>query len=277
LSTDRKRRHRGAASRVRFVVVPARCIEGGRARLEGAAHHHLARVLRLGPGDPLALSDERGTIHRGRIASVEAASLEVELEEQLPPPLTPRPRVTLIYGLSRRTRSEWVLQKATELGVDAIALASCARSVAHPEADRLPRWEEIVRQAAGQSGRSVLPAILPPAPLALVLEGYAGVRARGRTLICDPSGRPLTALLGPPAIAAERHVVVRPERTERQVIEELAVAVGPEGGFDEEELQAADALGFERAALGPLVLRTETAALAALTLCLALGGRWAAG
>lgn len=241
---------------LRSVVVPARCIAGDRARLEGAIHHHLVRVLRLGPGDPILLCADAGTLHRGRILSVEPASLEVLLEEHLPAAPAPRPRVTLIYGLSRRARTEWVLQKATELGVDAIALADCARSVAHPDADRLPRWQEIVRQAARQSGRSTLPELLPPLPLAVLLEGSAGEGRR--RLLCHPGGAPLaTRLAAPP-------------------VDELWLAVGPEGGFDPAELAAADACGFERAALGPHVLRTETAALAALTLCLALAGRWGA-
>jgi 16S rRNA (uracil1498-N3)-methyltransferase len=252
---DRGAERRGA--RVRSVLIPERWIDGDRARIEGAIHHHLAHVLRLGPGDAVALCDEGGAIHRGQIVSVTTTSLEVAIEEHQPPVPAPRPRVTLIHGLSRRARSEWVLQKATELGVDAILLATCARSVAHPGSDRLPRWEEIVRQAARQSGRSLLPQVLPPAPLALLLEGCAGDGAQLR-LVCHPGGVPLAPLL-----------------TEGGSLDELVLAVGPEGGFEEAELAAAEARGFRRVGLGPQVLRTETAAIAALTLCLALGGRWA--
>ncbi len=246
------RKPRRGAAQARSVVVPATCIEGDRARLAGAIHHHLAHVLRLGPGDAIVLCDEAGATHRGRIASLAARSLEVELEEHRPAEPAPRPRLTLIYGLSRRARSELVLQKATELGVDAIALALCARSVARPGEDRLPRFEEIVRQAARQCGRSTLPALFAPTPLAALLEGSAAAMR----LVCHPGGAPLPELLAG----------ARPE--------ELALVVGPEGGLEAGELAAAEAHGFRRASLGPLVLRTETAAIVALALCVALGGRW---
>jgi 16S rRNA (uracil1498-N3)-methyltransferase len=148
-----------------------------------------------------------------------------------------------------------VLQKATELGVDRLELALCARSVSQPEGERkLERWREIVRQAARQCGRQHLPELASPAPLGVALRRAAHVEAR---LVAHPEGEPLAAI----------------EEQLAATSREVAVAVGPEGGFTPAELDDARACGFSPVALGPCILRTETAALTALALVAYLTGR----
>jgi 16S rRNA (uracil1498-N3)-methyltransferase len=241
---------------MRRVVVPRAWIEAGEARLKGSLHHYLSRVLRLRPGAPLLLLDGSGGQLRGRIEENAGEETVVVIEEDTPPDeVLTEPRLTLVYGVSRRARTEWVLQKATELGVDTIVLAQCVRSVARPEGDRKrSRWEEIVRQAARQCGRPHLPLLVPPLPLAAAVSGAQGAPVR----LLAHAGAPALSLVQP-AIAS------RPS--------EIVLAVGPEGGFTEEEIAAAGAAGFLPVGLGPTVLRTETAALALLSLVGYLAGR----
>jgi 16S rRNA (uracil1498-N3)-methyltransferase len=240
------------------LVVPRAIVVGDRACLRGALHHHLAHVLRVRAGDALELVDEGGGLHRGVVAELGAGELRVALDEHLPPEPAPRPRLLLVYGISRRARTEWVLQKATEVGVDAILLARCRRSVARAGDERLERWQEIARQAARQSGRRALPQLLPPVALEAALAGASEASLR---LVCVAGAPPLSQRL--------RELAAVPDA--------LAIVVGPEGGLDDDELRAARAsYGFEPVGLGPTVLRTETAAVVALALCAALAGRWTA-
>jgi 16S rRNA (uracil1498-N3)-methyltransferase len=240
---------------MRRLVVPPGTVEGGRARLIGAVRHHAIDVLRLRAGAELLVVDGSGRAYRGRLQADDGEVALVAIEETLAEqPAAAGPRLVLVYGLSRRARTEWVLQKTTELGVDEIILAECVRSVARGAGEaKLSRWEEIVRQAARQCGRSRLPALHPPRPLAQALAAAAApVR-----LIARAGAEPLASL------AAE--LAAGPES--------VALAVGPEGGFSDEELAAANAAGFRAVGLGPNTLRTETAALVLLALASFLAGR----
>jgi 16S rRNA (uracil1498-N3)-methyltransferase len=241
---------------MRRVVIPKDTIAGEEVRLSGALHHHLCRVLRLSAGAELLLVEESGAEHRGRIEAISRKEVLITIEEHVPRSTAPRPRLVLIYGISRRSRTEWVLQKATELGVDSIVLARCERSVFRPPAhgSKLDRWREILRQAARQSARSTLPGLSPPLSLreALASAGSAELR-----LLASPDAQPLFRL-------AQR--LVPPPS-------EVALVVGPEGGFSDLELEIAVQLGFLPVGLGPLVLRTETAAIALLALTAYLTGR----
>lgn len=240
---------------MRRLVVPPEVIQGRSARLVGAHRHHLVDVLRLRAGSPVLLVDGSGRAYRGRLSAVDEAAALVSIEEELAVPPPAGPALTLIYGLSRRARTEWVLQKATELGADAIAVAECRRSVARGGgALKRARWEELLRQAARQCGRVRLPELSGPRPLGEMLGRAAQVDLK---LIAHPGGEPLSAL--------QRELGDRPPS--------VALAVGPEGGFCDEELAQAASLGFRAVALGPLVLRTETAALVLLALAAFLSGR----
>jgi 16S rRNA (uracil1498-N3)-methyltransferase len=242
---------------VRRLVVPEQCIEeSGRARIAGSLCHYLCRVLRLGPGSPLELIDGTGHRHEGRIESLSPQEVLVVIERTQPPAEVRLPRLLLIYGLSRRIRTEWVLQKATELGVDWIVPGICQRSVARPRDPerKLARWREILAQATRQCDRAVPPLLSPPLPLNGALEQgrHADVR-----LLATSSGRDLSEIQE--QLRAGRSAV--------------AIAVGPEGGFSPAELALGTELGYQPVRLGPLTLRTETAAVAALCLAAFLSGR----
>jgi 16S rRNA (uracil1498-N3)-methyltransferase len=240
----------------RRLVVPGEAIEGDRAKVRGSAHHHLCHVLRVRRGDRLELLDGSGARYEGEITDITAREVVVAIRERHPPPPSPLPRLVLVYGLSRRSRTELVLQKATELGVDWFLPAVCARSVARPEG-KTERWLEIMTQATRQCGRPAPPLLSPTMPLADALTQAAG-EAELRLIASGPDGEAISSVAGDLSTEGLRTV---------------AAAVGPEGGFSPDELATAGQRGFRTVSLGPLVLRTETAAVSMLTLLAFLSGR----
>jgi 16S rRNA (uracil1498-N3)-methyltransferase len=227
--------------------------EGTEIALPAAASTHVTRVLRLRVGAQLAVFDGRGREHRAEIAAMAGGAVRVRLLE----PIEGRPEsplaVTLIQGVSRGERMDWTLQKATELGVRAIAPVLAARSVVRLDARqaeaKLRHWQQIAVAACEQSGRSVLPDVRAPEPLRDWLERPAAAALR---LVLDPDADTELAALPPPGGAVE-------------------LLIGPEGGFDKEERAAARRAAFLAARLGPRVLRTETAGVVALAV---LQSRW---
>jgi 16S rRNA (uracil1498-N3)-methyltransferase len=207
--------------------------------------HHVLRVLRLRAGEPLALFDGQGREWEGTIVEATARAVVVRLaEERTDPVETPFP-VLLVQGLCRPERLEWALEKATEVGVRGVALAACERSgSADPSPARLDRWRRILLEAAKQSGRRRIPELLGPLPLQ-----EASALGTGERILLQPGARPLADVLPARAEAA-------------------ALAVGPEGGFTEGEVDGLRASGWTAASLGPRALRTETAGSVAAALLL---------
>ena len=208
--------------------------------------HHVRRVLRLRVGDELALFDGRGREWSAGILSIASDVIVVRVGDEIDRVVESPLEIEIHQGLGRSEHMEWAIQKATELGVVAIRLWASERSERRkPAASRLRRWERIAVEACKQCGRRRVPVIgweesLPPnddpGSLALVL---------------DPSerGLPLGRRLDGPA----------PRR--------IHLAAGPESGLTPAEIDAAAAVGWLPTALGPRVLRTETAAVIAAALC----------
>ncbi len=219
---------------------------GSDVRLGDDEAHHIVRVLRLRAGEPLAVFDGEGREWEGTIVEAQGGTVRVRLGEELRDTVEAPLPLTLVQGLSRPDRVEWVVEKATEVGVHAIVLASCARSDGPPPSPaRLQRWHRIVLEAAKQSGRRRLPALPEPRPLGEATSGLQGTR-----IVLHPGGVPLAAILEAPPPSS------------------VALAVGPEGGFEDAEVETLRAAGWEAASLGPRVLRTETAGPVAAALVL---------
>jgi len=210
--------------------------------------------LRLRPGDRVLLLDGQGgeaeveltTFGKGRVAGV------VMARRGAPPP--PVPAVTLYQAVLKGDHFAWVLQKATELGVATIVPMVTERTVVPlaeaAEPGKGARWARIVREAAEQSRRGTLPTLALPLRWADACRQLAA--AEGAVLL---PWEEATAPLGP-ALAAARAAA------------QVAVAIGPEGGFSRAEKDQAHALGLHSVSLGPRILRAETAALAVCTLLL---------
>ncbi len=225
-------------------------VHGGRAALEGEAARHLRRVLRAQAGQRFELSDNRA-LYLAEIEGFGPGRVLFRLLEELPaeqPPL----RLALKAALVKFDRFEWLIEKATELGVESIAPVAAARSekgLEQAAIKRLERWRRIAREASQQARRARLPEILPPVGLEAALAEEAACR-----LLLDESrsGPPLLEALPPAAL--------------RRRSDTAALLVGPEGGWTEAERARALAAGWRAVTVGTYVLRAETAALAAVAL-----------
>jgi len=204
----------------------------GVVALSSDNQHHLSRVLRLRDGAVISVCDGAG---RWRLATVvgerQAMRIEANGDIEIEPfPVAP---LTLATAIPKGERLDWLVQKVTELGVDRLQLLDTDHSVVRWKSSdvdkKLLRLKRIAESAAQQSRRTFLPEVLSPVTASEILEGAT---------VAEPGGRALTA-------------------TDRMV------AIGPEGGWSSKEL----AVAGDRVTLGPNVLRTETAAVAATTLC----------
>ena len=225
----------------------------GRAYIAGADALHIAKALRMRPGEALTLCDGKGTDFEGVLETVTDRQVTVRITVSRPSQAEPTLAVTLYQGLPKGDKKDWIVQKAVELGVTAVVPVAPRRSVARLEgkADKKQeRWQRIAAEAAGQCGRGILPAVERPLSWNQALSRLSGEPA---LVFYEGGGRPLRELVTP--------------STRR-----LSVFVGPEGGFDPEEIDAIRRQGGGVATLGPRILRCETAPLAALTLLMHLSG-----
>jgi 16S rRNA (uracil1498-N3)-methyltransferase len=235
------------------VYVDAPLASGQRLSLAPGAARHLTRVLRLGRGDALTVFNGQGGEYPAEIVAAHAEELTIALGGHRALERESPLAITLAQGISRGERMDLVLQKATELGVAQLVPLLSERSVVRLDAlksqRKLNHWRAIAVAACEQSGRNHLPQIAAPVALADFL------RAAGEA----PEPQGLTRLLlSPDAARGIEEIEDRPRA--------LTVLIGPEGGFTEEERAQALAAGFAAVRLGPRVLRTETAAIAALAL-----------
>jgi len=226
--------------------------------LPAPAARHVLKVLRLRSGAAITIFDGQGGEYRARLELAGRGEAWVELAAHLPIERESPLHITLLQGLARGERMDWVMQKATELGVQRIVPVSTARSVVQLDADRGDKrsahWRAVAAAACEQCGRNTLPTIDPPLKLAAALQAVAHPTLR---LVLNPeSAVTLGAAVGSQAAV---------NRT-------IALFVGPEGGLDHDELALAEHSGFQGVRLGPRILRTETAGIAALAALQCLAG-----
>lgn len=226
---------------------------GARFSLPPGPARHAARALRLAVDDTVTLFNGRGgeysarieRIHRDEVAVSVTGFAAVERESRL--------RVMLAQGVSSGERMDYTLQKAVELGVSAIQPIAARRSVVKLAGERADRrvahWQGVVASACEQCGRNQVPVVAAPLPLA----HWLGQTRDGRLLFLSPLAETRLADLSEPSATD-------------------CLVAGPEGGFEADEIAALTAAGAMAVRLGPRVLRTETAALAALAAMQALWG-----
>jgi len=220
----------------------------GRIGLKPRDVRYLVRVLRLEEGDKVVVFDGRGQRYRCRLLE-EGGRWSLEVSEELPPEPEPPLRVVLGQGLLKGEKMKWVIQKSTELGVWRIVPLITARSIPiYEEGEvglKVMRWRRIAEEASKQSNRASVPHIEGP----VVLEEFARQAPGLKVALWEGAMTPL------------REVLSRGERPE-----EMSVVIGPEGGLSESEAVMLEQEGFSLCSLGPRVLRSETATLAALAL-----------
>lgn len=230
-------------------------LSGDRILLSPDEAHHALRVRRVREGEPVTAFDGCGQIATGPLRAdrstrkTRAAWVEVHQRTHQPPPA---PGVFLIVATPRPSRLDWMVEKCTELGAEALILCDFARSTPRPAAANRERLRRIAIEACKQARRAWLPRLGQAAD---PVSALAELRPR-RTFVADPRAgtRPLAAALG--AVDSSGPV---------------AVVVGPEGGLTDDELCALQEAGAEPVTLAPYVLRVETAAVAAVAQALYAG------
>lgn len=222
--------------------------------LPEASAHHAVRVLRLSVGDAVTLFNGNGGEWAASIHHIDRRAVEVQVHHAVPVERESALRITLAQGISSGERMDYTLQKAVELGVAAIQPIACERSVVKLSGERAGKrhshWQNLVIAACEQCGRNRIPEVAEITSIASWLEQH------------DPAA---IRILFAPAAGDTLHTLPRPAHP-------IIMLAGPEGGFAPHEYTAALAAGFIPMRLGPRVLRTETAALAALAAMQALWG-----
>ncbi|MCA9472202.1 MAG: 16S rRNA (uracil(1498)-N(3))-methyltransferase [Nitrospirales bacterium] len=230
-------------------------IQDQRLTLDGELHSHLVKSLRIRPGEIIQVNDEYARRYMVRVAKVTTRALIGEIIKTLSRPQAEKPTVTLLQSILRGPNMTWIIQKATELGVDKIlpVITERVRSRADlpSPAHFLGRWKKIALEASQQSERWVLPEILTPQSFQEMLQ-YLPSNAQ-RYILTERQD--VRSSISP-------HLSLGQEFLPSHVI----LAIGPEGGWTQEELQSARTHGFEGVTLGEKILRSETAALTALVL-----------
>jgi 16S rRNA (uracil1498-N3)-methyltransferase len=239
--------------RLTRVYVEAPLAPQARIKLTGSAAGHVIRVLRLRVGDALIVFNGQGGEYAAGIHAVHDDAVTVVVGEQHRTERESPLAITLAQGISRGERMDLVVQKATELGVARLIPVLTERSVVKLDGTQAQRklvhWQAIAVAACEQSARTYLPQIDAPLALAALLRGEA-MPAPGdgaaRLLLSPTGAQRMQDLAGP--------------------LTKVSVLIGPEGGLTPAEIDEAYAAGFTAVRLGPRVLRTETAAIAALAL-----------
>lgn len=222
-------------------------VVGARIALPDAAAAHLVRVLRLREGDACVLFNGDGHDYAATITVAGKRETQVEIREARVVDNESPLRITLLQGIARGEKMDLILQKSTELGVARIVPVESERSEVRLDAarmdKRLAHWRSVVASACEQCGRARLPEVTAPVPVAA-----AGAQAGDATLrlTLDPGGARTVASL-PHAMSGG-----------------IALAIGPEGGWSPRDREALRTAGFDGLRLGPRILRTETAGLAAI-------------
>ena len=230
---------------------------GQQLLLPAAPSAHLLRVLRLRPGSELTLFNGRGGEYAATLLDTGKAGARVAVGAHDPIERESPLRLTLLQGVARGERMDFIVQKATELGVQRIVPLSCEFSVVRLDAAKLQRrashWRAVAIAACEQCGRNRLPQLEPVGDLAAACaDGRDAGDAGLRLMLLPQAPAALTSL------ATGRRSVV--------------LLVGPEGGLSGREQLIAQRSGFQACRLGPRILRTETAPLAALAALQALAG-----
>ncbi len=236
------------------LYLPAAYQAGATLPLTGDAAHYLLRVLRLSMGDSVEIFDGKGQAAHATLAEASKKHGLLRVETLLPPADNESPLKTILaQGISRGERMDWTLQKATELGVHTLQPLFTERVEVKLKGDKLEKkrahWQKLVISACEQSGRNVVPKVLPPAPLNEWLQSF-----RPGIVLAPTAEQPFSKL--------------------DQAPHPMHILVGPEGGLTKEEIIHAQQAGLTAVRLGPRILRTETAGCALLAAAQARWGDW---
>ena len=226
---------------------------GEKTVLDTDAAHHLLNVLRLKTGEAIAVFNGTGGYYDAKIVEAGRHRIVVEIHEYHPEDCESTLHLTLVQGISRGQKMDMTLQKSVELGVNTIipiqTQYSSTRLNEEQVKKRMAHWQKILIAACGQCGRNRLPVLQEPVDF----REYVSVPQEDLKIILNPYSSAGLTDLG-------------------KDVDRVIVMTGPEGGFSEEEIRLSEQFGYYGVSLGPRILRTETAAIAAITTCQVLWG-----
>lgn len=227
-------------------LIDKSAIDTGSAHISGEEAKHIARVLRMNKGDSLVLCDGEGMFYEGVISNVSDKIVNIDIQSSYPAPTEPKLKITLFQGIPKNPKLEFIVQKATEIGAVKIVPMNTSRIVSKLEKEsKIDRLQKIACEAAKQSKRGVVPSVCAPVSFEKAVE-----MASKYDLAIIP-------------YEEEREVSLK-KAFEKQNVTSLAIMIGPEGGFEQGEVQLALSKGIMSVTLGKRILRTETAGLAVM-------------
>ncbi len=237
------------------IFVDAPVAPGAEIRLDPQDAHHVRDVLRMHRGDPLVLVCNR-VAWDARVTNITQDLAMITVLQQATQPSTELPTdLIVLQALPKGAKMDRVIEKVVELGATRIVPVRSARSLGSDSPAKLSRWRRIARAAAQQAQRMIVPAVDEPKNFQTAIEQFASA---AHIIVASELARP-----GSLRVAVERE----PQQA-------IAIAIGPEGSFTEEELRWAVDTGCDVASLGPMILRTETAAPAMIAAIAALRHWW---
>jgi len=247
-------------SKIYRFFVPPHNIRGSSITIDDPRErHHIRDVLRLRVGDQLMCFDGLGSEYVGTITQSTSRRLIIRIDRRARKEIS-RLTIWLAQGLPKADRFDWVVQKATELGVARVSPLVTQHTVVRPNPEqgraKQQRWQRIAREAAKQCGRTTIPVIDPPQSF--------------QTAIRLLEALPL--ILMPTLLVTT--IPLRELLTAHTALTQVAIVIGPEGDFSREEIAFAEAHGARPVSLGPLTLRAETAALATIVILSCALGRF---
>jgi 16S rRNA (uracil1498-N3)-methyltransferase len=242
----------------RFFVQP-QAIKAQEARIGGEVAHQISRVLRMQVGDEICLLDGSGYEYRVSLLTVGANECVGRVNEKAKGTGEPRCQVTLYISLLNKVdKFEWALQKCTEIGAARFVPVRSARSISDtPGGTKIDRWKRIIQEAAEQSGRAIIPT------LAECMTLQAAIRQEHTALGNSVAGSHIALF---PTLGAQQ--TLKDALQKATQANTLAIFIGPEGGFTQDEVNDAMTAGIQAVTLGPRTLRAETAAVASLAMTL---------
>ncbi|HIT05613.1 MAG TPA: 16S rRNA (uracil(1498)-N(3))-methyltransferase [Candidatus Scybalocola faecipullorum] len=236
----------------RFFTDPSN-IDGSEIKITGSDVNHIKNVLRMRAGEEISVSDGAGKDYFGKIRSIDRDCVLIDIENSWDSYVELPAEITLFQGLPKADKMELIIQKAVELGACAIVPVITKRTIVRwdekKQDKKLARWQGIAESAAKQSGRGIIPKVTAPVSFSAAL---AQARFMEAAVI--------------PYEKAEGMEAAREKVRSMRGKKSIGVFIGPEGGFDTDEIEAAIKAGVCSITLGRRILRTETAGLTALSI-----------
>ena len=232
----------------RFFINP-NCINGSHANIEGPIARQVSKVLRLGKGQQITLFDNTGWAYKLLIETVSSRSITGDVVDKTFGIGNPTVSINIYQGLLKNDKFEFLLQKGTELGVCCFVPVSTQRSIPRIEetrsTSRYVRWQKIITESAEQSGRPIIPRLEHISSFEEAIQSSSGIR--------------LLAWEGNLNKGLHQVLIENRSGIEKQGV---SIFIGPEGGFEDTEVKAAESMGIIPITLGPRILRSETAGIA---------------